>query len=121
MGRRPKPKSDDFFERTPSVIEVIAILCLKPLNNCSTVWEHYPDAGCGRRGHSGAVHAAAAAGTRSGHCSRRRGRRRRHSPTSTTHHFRLQRGRTPERRLRHAAELCHGPRAMRQAAMRRLR
>ena len=42
MGRRPKPKSDDFFERTPSVIEVIAILCLKPLNNCSTVWEHYP-------------------------------------------------------------------------------
>ena len=43
MGRRPKPKSDDFFARTPSVIEVIAILCLKPLNNCSTVWEHYPE------------------------------------------------------------------------------
>ena len=44
IGRRPKPKSDDFFERTPSVIEVIAILCLKRLNNCSTVWEHYPAA-----------------------------------------------------------------------------
>ena len=29
MGRRPKPKSDEFLESTPLVFEIITILCFE--------------------------------------------------------------------------------------------
>ena len=42
LGRRPKPKSEEFFEFTIWGAEIFAILCLKPLKKCYTVWEHHP-------------------------------------------------------------------------------
>ena len=45
MGRRPKAESDEFRIFTfysILVIEIFAILCLKPLKKCYIVWEHDP-------------------------------------------------------------------------------
>ena len=42
MGRRPKLKSEEFFISTFQGVEIIAILCLKPLKKCHTVREHDP-------------------------------------------------------------------------------
>ena len=45
MGRRPKLKSEEFFISTFQGVEIIAILCLKLLKKCYTVWEHNPKQG----------------------------------------------------------------------------
>ena len=42
LGRRPNAKSEEFLLWIIQVIEIFTILCLKPLNKCYTVWEHYP-------------------------------------------------------------------------------
>ena len=42
MGRRPKLKSEEFLISTFKGVEIIAILCLKPLKKCYTVREHDP-------------------------------------------------------------------------------
>ena len=42
MGRRPKAESDEFRIFSILVIEIFAILCLKPLKKCYIVWEHDP-------------------------------------------------------------------------------
>ena len=43
MGRCPKLKSEEVFISTFHGVEIIAILCLKPLKKCYTVREHDPE------------------------------------------------------------------------------
>ena len=42
MGRRPELKTEELLDLPLLVVEIISILCLKPLKMCYIVWEHDP-------------------------------------------------------------------------------